>query len=185
MMSLLLRRIHREEEVNKILGLKNPTPRSLNDNINNTQCFVWLNLSPRIRQAYAQFASGETLPQIPAVTLPFLSILYGTCACDNWSEDSNLGQGQCLKFLEIPLLFDLTFLWSFGLAHQHWYNLIFWTCSTRKLLQAARGHGGPWPFEQARLPDAMAAIGVSGWAAGSNVLVLRQSLGDYCFNETG
>lgn len=39
-MSLLLRRIHREEEVNKILGLKKPTLLSLFENINNTQRFL-------------------------------------------------------------------------------------------------------------------------------------------------
>lgn len=107
-MSLLLRRIHREEEVNKILGLKKPTLLSLFEHINKYQQYSMLSLiefvpkdpaslwSVRIRRELASDSCCD-----PAI----LSILYCACANDNWSEDSTLVQGQCLKFLlEIPLM---------------------------------------------------------------------------------
>ena len=113
-MSLLLRRIHREEEVNKILGLKKPTLLSLFENINKEKAIlnaIILSLiefvifvpkdpaslwSVRIRRDLASDSCCD-----PAI----LSILYCTCANDNWSEDSTLVQGQYLKFLlEIPLM---------------------------------------------------------------------------------
>ena len=127
-MSLLLRRIHREEEVNKILGLKKPTLLSLFENINNTQRFLWLNLSylsPRIRQAYGQFASGETLPQIPAVTLPFFPFFIARVQMIIGLRTQLLSKANawnsCWRYLWCFNYFTL--LYSFGLAHQHLYNL--------------------------------------------------------------
>ena len=115
----LLRRIHREEEVNKILGSKKSTLLSLLfKNINNVYFnaifgFLWLNLSPRIRQAYSQFASAETLPQIPsAVTLPFFmasaEMIIGLRT--QLLPKANAGKSRWTLMLYLSLLY------SFGLA---------------------------------------------------------------------